>query len=287
MFALNKILFPVDFSEKCAGAARYAKALASQFGSQVILFHAIEPYRLVGGPEIPALPDLLPAQQANAEAQLERFGADAFRDLAARQVLSEGDPARRIVEYAHAEGVDLIVMPTHGYGPFRRFLLGSVTAKVLHDADCPVWTGVHLEQAPAPETIHFHRIACAVDLGPQSEKVLSWASGMASGLEARLLVMHVTPSPGIAVVGPSEPEPEVELAQRARRDIEDLLKKTDTKAEVAVGSGDILQTVYDLAARQAADVLVIGRGATKGIVGRLRSHAYAIIRTSPCPVISV
>ena len=40
-------------------------------------------------------------------------------------------------------------MPTHGYGPFRRFILGSNTAKVLHDADCPVWTGVHVEEIPA------------------------------------------------------------------------------------------------------------------------------------------
>ena len=52
----------------------------------------------------------------------------------------------KIVELAH-ESPDqtVILMPTHGYGPFRRFILGSNTAKVLHDADCPVWTGVHLE----------------------------------------------------------------------------------------------------------------------------------------------
>jgi hypothetical protein len=36
--------------------------------------------------------------------------------------------------------MDLIVTPTHGYGLFRRFLFGSATLKVLHDAACPVWT---------------------------------------------------------------------------------------------------------------------------------------------------
>ncbi|MGA8595805.1 MAG: universal stress protein [Bryobacteraceae bacterium] len=48
---------------------------------------------------------------------------------------SRGDPAAAIVKCAQAEQVDLIMMPTHGYGPYRKFLLGSVTAKVLHDSD--------------------------------------------------------------------------------------------------------------------------------------------------------
>ncbi len=59
-----------------------------------------------------------------------------------------GDPAQVITAFAHTQGVDLIMMPTHGYGPFRRLLLGSVTAKVLHDAECPVWTAVHMAKAP-------------------------------------------------------------------------------------------------------------------------------------------
>ena len=58
-------------------------------------------------------------------------------------------------------------MPTHGYGIFRSMLLGSVTAKVLHDAACPVWTGVHVEETP-PNSAAFERILCAVDLTDKS-----------------------------------------------------------------------------------------------------------------------
>jgi nucleotide-binding universal stress UspA family protein len=50
--------------------------------------------------------------------------------------------------HALAENASLIILPTHGYGPFRRFLLGSATAKVLRDADCPVLIGAHMEHAP-------------------------------------------------------------------------------------------------------------------------------------------
>src|SRR5581483_8938570 len=112
--------------------------------------------------------------------------------------LLEGDPAMQIVGFAAREKVGLIVMPTHGYGPFRRFILGSNTAKVLHDAECPVWTGVHLEEAPAAG-IPPRRILCAVDLGPQSSKALCWAAGLAASLGAKLTLLHVVAQDSSAV----------------------------------------------------------------------------------------
>ena len=48
------------------------------------------------------------------------------------------NPPIRIVSYAREHTIDLIMMPTHGYGPFRSLLIGSVTAKVLHDIELPV-----------------------------------------------------------------------------------------------------------------------------------------------------
>ena len=62
---------------------------------------------------------------------------------------------------------------------------------------------------------------------------------------------------------------------------------TGATAEIVIGSGPVPQAVHDFAARVDADALVIGRGAREGVVGRLRSHGYAIIREAPCPVASV
>ena len=64
----------------------------------------------------------------------------------------------------HSEQADLILMPTHGHGPFRRLLLGSVTSKVLHDAECPVWTGVHENKDRPAEPMTLKHVVCAVDL---------------------------------------------------------------------------------------------------------------------------
>jgi hypothetical protein len=77
--------------------------------------------------------------------------------------------APEIVDAARRWGADLLMMPTHGRGTFRRLLLGSVTAKVLHDLECPVWTDVHSETAPPIEEIHCRRILCAVDLSEQAQ----------------------------------------------------------------------------------------------------------------------
>ena len=64
-----------------------------------------------------------------------------------------GDAATRIAEVERERGLDLIVMPTHA-GVFRRMLLGSTTAKVLNDADCPVLTTQHAETIVPRRTEH-------------------------------------------------------------------------------------------------------------------------------------
>jgi nucleotide-binding universal stress UspA family protein len=197
MFPLSNILLPVDFSERCLGAARYAESLAAHFQAEIALIHVVEPLHYDFG-ELEfagtVANDVLESRLAQARQQLDAFLASELAAARVSRVLVEGDPARCIVEYAHERQTGLIAMPTHGYGPFRRFILGSVTAKVLHDADCPVLTGVHLEEAPPLASIALRTILCALDLGPQSRKTLSWASQMASEFGARLVLAHAIPS---------------------------------------------------------------------------------------------
>jgi nucleotide-binding universal stress UspA family protein len=290
MFILRKILLPVDFSDNCLGAGRYAKALAARFASQITVLHVVRPPHVdYGGPEVVATTsvDLSASIRATADGMLNSFLAEELSGQPVERVLLEGDAARQIVTYAHTAHSDLIIIPTHGYGLFRRFLVGSVVAKVLHDADCPVWTGVHLEEAPLPEALTLRRIVCAVNLGPHAPAVLEWARGFAAAFNARLTVLHVVAPIAVAVTSGGGPGPEAELAESAGATLKDLLARTGVTAETTVEIGDIGQTIFDYAARLPADLLVIGRGEAKGIVGRLRSHAYSIIRQSPCAVVSV
>jgi nucleotide-binding universal stress UspA family protein len=205
-----------------------------------------------------------------------------------QRVVLEGDPARVIAQYAKSEHCDLIVMPTHGYGPFRRFLLGSVTAKVLHDAACPVCTGPHMEHAPDYGEIKFRSIGCAIDLGLHSREVLCWAWRFARDFAARLTVIHAIPSSATRMGGfYFDPDYAAQLSKAARERIGFLMRDLGVAADVRIQAGDTPVAVRTEAEELKADVLVIGRGSSPRAHGHLPTNSYAIVRESPCPVVSI
>ena len=278
MDSFARILLPVDFSERSAGAVHCASSLACHFGSQLTLLYVLMPPQCEFGAADVAgsmLAELCRDRAQQATLELGNFMAPELGGLNVRRVLLEGDPATTIVEYAHREHTGLIVMPTHGYGPFRRYILGSNTAKVLHDADCPVWTGTHLAGTPAAVAAPFHHVMCAVDLGPQSAKALAWAAHFSREFDARLTLFHVTAC-------------DPQLRSSAGDALNSLRSQVGaSSAELDVESGEASRLICAAAKRLDADVLVIGRGSAAGVFGRLRTNAYAIIRESPCPVVSV
>ena len=192
-----------------------------------------------------------------------------------------------ILKLARAENFDLIMMSTHGHGAFRRFLIGSVTAKILHDAECPVWTGVHMEQAPPLEKIEFHRLLCAVDLEENSKRVIESAAELAEEYRAELTLLHVTPSYQVPPEVYSADDLTASINAKTKDYLEGLRHSTGVNASVIVESGEVAKVVSDVAQKLNADMLVIGRSPAAGILGRLRTQAYSIIRQSPCPVLSV
>ena len=191
MIEFRRILFPVDFSERSRGAAVYANALAERFDSEIILLHVREIPMEVYGPlgVYEALDD-----SVNSELE-EKLAAFFDAELPGRKLkpmVVFGGPASKIIEIADSERADLILMPSHGYGPFRRFMLGSVTAKVLHDSPIPVLTGVHMEET-RPRAIVMQNIACAIHLDGDEGRVLRWSAELAGEYHARLTVVHVVP----------------------------------------------------------------------------------------------
>src|ERR1700683_3559943 len=104
---------------------------------------------------------------------------------------SSGDPALRIADFAHENAVDLIMMATHGTGLFRSLLIGSVTAKVLHDAKCAVWTATHAEEQRSPDVPRT--ILCAVDGTDKTPALIQWAAEFSQRMGASLKVLHVVP----------------------------------------------------------------------------------------------
>jgi len=285
MADIKAIVFPVDFSDRSRGAAPYVLALEEKFPVPVKVVHVLpHPHYSAMSLEVsgPMLADVLEAQEAAAKRSLEEFQPAELKSMPVEKVLLTGDPAKEIVSYAAKIPGSLIVLPTHGYGPFRRFILGSVSAKVLHDAMSSVLTGVHLESAPV--TARFGKVIAAVDLEGSTEKILRWAADIAKAFQSKLIVTHVAPS----VEGRSgevfDPNWRTFFADRPKKAIEELLAQIGATAHTVILYGDPSKQVSELAQAENADLIVIGR--SHG-AGRLRTHAYAIIRTSPCAVLSV
>ncbi|MGH9675429.1 MAG: universal stress protein, partial [Bryobacteraceae bacterium] len=113
------------------------------------------------------------------------------------------------------------------------------------------------------------------------------AAQLAGNWKARLVIAHATYSLEGRVGEYFDPDWRTQLASAANKGIAELQAEGGTTAEVIVESGDAPDVVCKAAEESKADVVVIGRGSTSGVLGRLRANAYSIIRQSPCPVVSV
>jgi nucleotide-binding universal stress UspA family protein len=288
MRAFQKILFPVDMSDSCTATAPFVEAMAKRYNAQLTLLHVLEmPSGMIPdwyGGVVPVI-DTATIWQAETEAA-QCYLTDRFQGLKVQRVVVEGDAARAIDDYARENGADLIMMPTHGYGLFRTLLLGSVTAKVLHDTPCPVWTGVHVEDAPAvsPE---FTTVLCAVDGTEDSVASMRFACRIAQDSQARLFLVHAIPGAEVAPEKYFDTDLRQYLEEEARKTIAQLQENAGVAAPLCVGAGEVSHVVRDSALGHSADLVVIGRGHATRTLGRLRSNVYSIIRDAPCPVISV
>jgi nucleotide-binding universal stress UspA family protein len=260
MITFKKILFPVDLSAQSRAVAPSAAAMAKRFDSEVVLLHVAD------GPA--------------PETELDWFAAEAFAGIPVVRELLEGNPAHHIVRYADEHKVDLIMMPTHGHGPFRVLLLGSVTAKVLHDTHCPVWTSVHAEDLPSHSPDRWKRILCAVEIDEHGESVLTWAAEFARQQNLDLQLVHAVAGADGMWTEESDPSMYDFLFHAARESLAKLQASAGTNIKIRLIGGSVGSAVRQAALEYDADLIVIRRA----VIGHGGS---AVIRAAPCPVISI
>jgi nucleotide-binding universal stress UspA family protein len=277
----EKILFPVDFSPRCEAARPLVQAMARKFGAKVTVFYAIQlPQNLYALER--SYPITLDVDQMMADArdELRRFYPCEGTAYAAEI----GDVTVAITNFAQNNGIDLIMMPTHGYGKFRGLLLGSVTAKVLHDATCPVWTTAHTDDPALAAHADCKSVVCALDLEEGSLDLLRRAADFAATTGATLRLAHAISeiSPVVAAYGGVS----AMLLDAARESTARLQKEAGTNFEVDFGPAPAAGWIHEVASIHRADLVIAGRGKLHRNFGRLRTNAYSIIRESPCPVLS-
>ena len=290
MIAFKRILFPVDFSAESRAVVPAVQAMASRFDSKIVVMHVVDlPPAWFGSPEAASWAALINSDRLRTSARvgLDCFIEQEFSGVPVTWELAEGDAASQIVDFAGQGRDTLIMMPTRGYSPFRELLLGSVTAKVLHDTHCPVWTGVHAQEIMVHSPATWKRMLCAVDTEEEDLNVLRWAAAFASEQRAELRLVHAVPGTNVALTEEHVPQAYKFLFDEAREQLAKMQAQAGTKLEVCLLGGQPGHVVRAAAVGHDADLIVMGRGVMQKPFGRLRSRAYSIIREAPCPVISI
>lgn len=149
MIKISNVLVATDFSDASASALTYGREFARAFGAQLHVLHVIDSPMMWVGPEAIGV-DVARLQaelEAGAHKTLNRLvTAEDREQLHARSAVRTGPaPAFEIADYAKTEGIDLILIGTHGRGFVGHLLMGSVAEKVVRIAPCPVLTVHHPE----------------------------------------------------------------------------------------------------------------------------------------------
>ena len=275
------ILCPIDYSEPAAAALEHAVAVAGWYRARVTMLH------VCSGPA-----DETDRGRLAREAAAARNAARPAVPL--EVVLAEGDPARSILLEAERLAADLLVMGTHGTSGFKRFILGSVTEKVLRQAAAPVLT---VPPAVGPKgTLPFRRVLCGIDFSTCSLLALEYAQALAAESGASLIVLHALEWPWEEPPAPPfdelpAPEAAALRAYRCRREQEAsrrLAALSPGDAECRIMHGKAHAALLRVAAEDGADLIVLGvggrSGADRALFGSTTNH---VVRRATCPVLTI
>src|SRR5258708_23370467 len=230
--------------------AAYVKRAAALLGARVSLVHVVDPASY-NGLELyvrPA-PEVSEEHLGIGRERLDSFLAADLPVAECPRILKSGDASTEIARIARDGGFDLIIMPTHA-GIFRRMLLGSTTAKVLNDADCPVLTSRHAETI-APKPLEHREWLCAIGLSSNSERVLRFASHAAAEVNAKLSIIHAEPAadPNLPIAMDLEEQLQSVEQREAIRRIADLQRITGSNFPVRIAVGSVKKALLEVAQR--------------------------------------
>src|SRR3954453_20652474 len=221
----RSILFPTDFSKSSEAIADHAVGLAKATNTNIWILSVVPRLEewhgsseMYFGPFTDSAIAAFEKERKVVEAErlelLRNLQERHFSSVPSEALVRSGGVAEQIIEVAREKDAGLIMMPTHALGRQRQFLIGSTTAKVLHDAPCAVWTSPHPRELNPFRP--YRRIVLAIDYRSLSGSLLIRASEFAARFGASLSVFSAIPR---------APEADSELLRRLKKDIASTLEK--------------------------------------------------------------
>ena len=298
------ILVPTDFSPGAEAALDHALSWADQFQASLHLLHVVHEANtdLYGLGDAEAHIDRL---REEAESAAQARLAELAPDVSARAVHTavvphpRGDVADAIDEYVSHFAIDLVVMGTHGRRGLERYVLGSVTNRVVRRRVAPVLTVREPgEEADAKgETVAYDRVLAPIDFSDHSKTALRLSKEVTSQYEgtqhllfvAEQRVVPTFSDTGIPGVGVVEMDSEIVAnAEQALHELNASVGGPEVSTACHVDEGDVAQIIVEFAEAREADLIVM---ATRGLTGIdrfvLGSNTERVVRTAPCPVLTV
>jgi nucleotide-binding universal stress UspA family protein len=296
MTAYRHLLCPVDFSESSRQALEWSSRFSKEVGARLTVLHVVDTELLSIG-NLVAVPDASGEIRRRAEEALTALKREI--DLGHAEVeIVEGVPEDVLVTAANQRDVDLLVMGTHGLSGLQRFLLGSVTEKVLHRALVPLLAlSPRVEQQ---QTMGFRAprtIVMAIDFGPESQSILRHGIWLAEHFRAKLVALHVVSVPYVVLNESSfEPLAQLELERITeslvagrRKDLEKmLLELTGAETEIVLTVGSPFESLRNVVEDRSGDMVILGAGGHGNAGIRwLGSTCHKMVRWASCPVMVV
>jgi nucleotide-binding universal stress UspA family protein len=298
MLSIKRILVPVDFSEPSQRAVEYGLSLSLRFKARLVLTHIVS--------SSTALIYTFPTESLAFEKEQARYATSMLPDMVPeeyrervdlRTIVKVGEVRSELLSIVKNEEIDLVVMGTHGRGAFERFLLGSLTERMLRKLDVPILTVSHLD--PARELhqggpVPMGHILYATDLSDSASAGLKFSMELARGTGARLTVLHVLEALQTVYWGSEAGYLGNEL-EAIRGDalnrLRDSIPDSGTKEiclTTMMTEGDASRDIIRVADEEKADIIVLNlQGKTLVERALLGSTAERVIRTAHVPVLSI
>lgn len=256
-----RILFPVDFSNRCVLAARHVKAWTDRFNADLRTVHVVDPKALGYSPERndASIYHNLTNLIVRRTSDLKHFSDRYFGESAGRNTVLRGDAADQIEHLAKREEIDLIMFPRTHQSIGSRLLRDSLTARILDRSAASVWITEHVE---ALDKLSIDSILCAVHferdltLESQNYRILQNVLTLANAFQSKVTFLTVIdrreedtarrPANGSLSSGIG---PWLTHAQEQFGNGAEFLRQT----------GDVVSAITDAANRVAADLVVVGR----------------------------
>jgi nucleotide-binding universal stress UspA family protein len=284
MIPFRKIVFPVDYSDAGRSMVPFVRSTVELFAAELTLVHAYGPEGL-SFVDLPiASPDLPQQVHEFENLRLREYSEEFFPGFRTETFAELGEAGTVIQSLIERQGCDLVMLPTHGRGPIRRLMLGSVTMKVLHDAGCAVWTAT--PAAIEKTTPECRTVVCAVDDNEEGKSVMVAGAAVAKEYKAQLAIVHVLDLPPMSMeIDYAAIKNELVQGKQAR--LREMVAGMNLDAPHSVIEGSVAHGLHDWLGEHHADLLVTGRGHAQEGLGRVWSNLYSIVREAPCPVLSI